>query len=72
MIILILSKNYYQNKTAFPGMENVLVLTLPNTRNYSGVDWNTNSTVSVYTHSLLFPCSHAVDPSSDFTQANAG
>ncbi|KAL2100695.1 hypothetical protein ACEWY4_002456 [Coilia grayii] len=44
ILIDIYNSGYYNsNNTGQPHMKNVLVLSLPNTRNYSGVDWSSNS-----------------------------
>ncbi|XP_031429096.1 heat-stable enterotoxin receptor-like [Clupea harengus] len=49
ILIDIFNPHYHSNSTALPYMKNVLVLTHPNTRNYSGVDWsNNNSMINDY------------------------
>lgn len=45
ILVDLYNEKYYLNETALSGMENVLVLTLPNTRNYSEVNWTTNQSM---------------------------
>ncbi|XP_062387076.1 guanylyl cyclase C [Sardina pilchardus] len=45
ILIDVYNENYYLNETAEPYMKDVLVFSLPNTRNYSGVDWTSNQSM---------------------------
>lgn len=49
------SDKYYTNKSSIPAMKNVLVLTMPNTRNYT-VDTDLGNNVMVRLPAGLRPC----------------